>query len=143
MRNSETYKYALKQGIIRLEVKCAKDFLKHRKLTYLGNWDMGKVIELFKEKSEVFERIKLKFESDEELLLSLPSHVRVHAAAWLKGIDVTQLMSRATFYRHSKVLRNYGIDISEPRNVAVITPKAKEITVSAVAAPDWYSLSAA
>lgn len=143
MRETEAYKYASENGIIRLEVKCAKDFLKHRKLTYLGNWDMGTVTALFKEKSEVLERVTLSFQSDEELLASLPSHVRVHAAAWLQGIDVTQLMSRATFYRHSKVLRQYGIDIAEPRNITVIRPKAKEITVSAVEVPHWYSLSAA
>lgn len=143
MRETEAYKYAFKAGIIRLEVKCAKDFLKHRKLTYLGNWGMGTVTELFKEKAEVLERVTLSFQSDEELLASLPSHVRVHAAAWLQGIDVTQLMSRATFYRHSKVLRDYGIDIAEPRNVTVIRPKAKEITVSALDRPHWYQLTAA
>lgn len=143
MRESEEYKYALKAGIIRLEVKCAKDFLKHRKLTYLGNWDMGTVLALFKEKSEILERVSLSFETDEDLLASLPSHVRVHAAAWLRGVDVTQLMSRATFYRHGKVLRAYGIDISESRNISVIKPKMKEITVSPVELPAWYSLSAA
>jgi hypothetical protein len=143
MLNSESYKYALANGIIRLEVKCAKDYLQHKKLTYLGNWDMGTVTALFKEKSEVLERCALTHESDDELLAALPAHVRVHAAAWLRGVDVSQLMSRATFYRHAKVLRAYGIDIAEPRNVAVLRPKMKEITVSAVEAPDWYCLSAA
>jgi hypothetical protein len=143
MRESEAYKYALANGIIRLEVKCAKDFLKERKLTYLGNWDMGTVTALFKEKSEVLERCKLRYASDDELLDALPQHVRVHAAAWLQGIDVTKLMSRATFYRHAKVLRAHGIDIAEPRNVSVIRPVMKEISVAAVQAPEWYSLSAA
>lgn len=143
MRESDAYKYALVNGIIRLEVKCAKDYLKHKKLTYLGNWDMGTVTALFKEKSEILDRCQLSFASDEELLASLPAHVRVHAAAWLSGVDVTQLMSRATFYRHAKVLREYGIDIAEPRNVSVIRPKMKEITVAPVEVPHWYSLSAA
>lgn len=143
MRNSEPYKYALVNGIIRLEVKCAKDFLKHRKLTYLGNWDMGTVTSLFKEKSEILERAHLSFASDDELLQSLPMRVRVHAAAWLQGVDVTKMMSRATLFRHAKVLREYGIDIAEPRNVAVLRPKLKEITVQPVEAPHWYSLAAA
>jgi hypothetical protein len=143
MRNSEAYKYAFVNGIIRLEVKCAKDFLKHRKLTYLGNWDMGTVTALFKEKSEILDRAHLSFASDDELLESLPSRLRVHAAAWLQGVDVTKLMSRATLFRHAKALRGYGIDIAEPRNVSVLRPKWKEITVQAVEAPDWYSLAAA
>jgi len=143
MRKSDAYKYALVNGIIRLEVKCAKDYLKHKQLTYLGNWDMGTVTALFKENSEILDRCQLSFASDEDLLASLPAHVRVHAAAWLSGVDVTQLMSRATFYRHAKVLREYGIDIAEPRNVSVIRPKMKEITVAPVEVPHWYSLSAA
>lgn len=143
MRASEEYKFAFVNGIIRLEVKCAKDYLKHKKLTYLGNWNMGTVSELFKEKSEILDRCQLSFASDDELLESLPQHVRVHAAAWLQGVDVTKLMSRATFYRHAKVLREYGIDIAEPRNVTVIRPKVKEITVEAIHAPEWYQLRAA
>ena len=143
MRKNPAYIYALDNGIIRLEVKCAKDFLKHRKLTYLGNWNMGTVTALFKEKSEILERCELGGESDEDLIASLPAATRVHAAAWLAGVDVTQLMSRATFYRHAKALREYGIDISEPRNVTVIRPKMREISVSALELPDWYSLSAA
>lgn len=143
MRESEAYQFALRNGIIRLEVKCAKDYLKFKKLTYLGNWDMGTVTELFKEKSEILERCKLEFQSDDELLEALPKATRVHAAAWLKGIDVSKLMSRATFFRHAKALRAYGIDISEPRNISVIRPKLREVTVSALDAPQWYSLQAA
>jgi hypothetical protein len=143
MLQSEAYKYAFRNGIIRLEVKCAKDFLKERNLTFLGNWDMGTVTKLFKEKASVLERVTLSYANDDELLQALPSHVRVHAAAWLSGVDVTKLMSRATFYRHSKVLREHGIDISEPRNIAVIRPKMREIMVEPVTAPSWYSLQVA
>lgn len=143
MRESEAYKYALDNGIIRLEVKCAKDFLKHRKLTYLGNWDMGTVTALFAEKAEILQRCEIAERDDDAMLAALPASTRVHAAAWLAGIDVAPLMSRATFYRHAKVLREYGIDISEPRNIAVVRPKMKEVVISAASVPDWYSLRAA
>jgi hypothetical protein len=144
MRESDAYQYALSNGIIRLEVKCAKDFLKHRKLTFLGNWDMGTVIALFKEGSEILERCAVAEAGDEAAILaSLPAATRVHAAAWYAGIDVSQLMSRATFYRHAKTLRGYGIDISEPRNITVIRPKMREIEVAPAAIPSWYQLSAA
>jgi hypothetical protein len=143
MRDSEAYNYALSNGIIRLEVKCAKDFLKHRKLTYLGNWDMGTVTALFAEKAEILGRCEMDTENDDELLAALPRAARVHAAAWLMGVDVSKLMSRATFFRHAKALREYGIDISEPRNVSVIRPKRREITISPLAVPEWYHLAAA
>lgn len=143
MRDSAAYQYALKNGIIRLEVKCAKDFLKHRKLTYLGNWSMATVIELFKEKADILERCKLACSADEDILALLPSSTRVHAAAWLAGVDVSAHMSRRTFFRHAKVLRQYGIDIAEKRNVAVIRPKVRELVIDPVAVPEWYQLSAA
>ena len=143
MRDSEAYQYALKNGIIRLEVKCAKDFLKHRKLTYLGNWSMATVIELFKEKADILERCKLACSADEDILALLPSSTRVHAAAWLAGVDVSAHMSRRTFFRHAKVLRQYGIDIAEKRNVQVIRPKVRELVIDPVGVPEWYQLSAA
>lgn len=44
----------------------------------------------------------------------LPASVRVTAAAFLRGENVRALMSRATFFRHAKTLRDYGLDIAEP-----------------------------
>lgn len=144
MRQSPAYKFAEENGIVRLEIKLAKDFLKHRKLTYLGNWTMGTVTELFKEKEEILRRCALREDkTDAEVLECLPRSARVHAAAWMQGIDVAPLMSRATFYRHSKVLRQYGIDIAEKRNVTALQPVMRSIEVQPLAVPDWYSLTAA
>ena len=70
----------------------------------------------------------------------LPSRVANTAAAWLAGCDVKRTMNSRTFYRHAKVLRDYGIDISEPRNVQTMPVKIKMIEMSAAAMPDWYSL---
>jgi hypothetical protein len=142
--SSPAYQYALENGIIRLEVKCAKDFLKHRNLTYLGNWDMGTVTNLFAEKAEILHRCSVSVAAeDEDILALLPSSTRVHAAAWMAGVDVSAHMSRRTFFRHAKVLRQYGIDICEKRNITVVRPKLREVEVTPVAAPHWYSLSAA
>lgn len=143
MRLSAAYQYAEENGIIRLEVKCAKDFLKHENLTYLGNWNMGTVTRIFKEKAEVLERCALAEAADDaDIIAALPRKVRVHAAAWFNGIDVAPLMSRATFFRHAKVLRDYGIDISEVRNITVIRPKMREISISPAVIPSWYHLAA-
>lgn len=144
MALSPAYQYALSNGIIRLEVKCAKDFLKHRKLTFLGNWDMGTVTQLFEEKSEIMNRgSALVAMEDEDILALLPSRTRVHAAAWMAGIDVRKHMSLRTFFRHAAVLRPYGIDICEKRNVTVIRPKMRTVDVAPLEVPAWYQLSAA
>jgi len=144
MRLSDAYNYALDNGIIRLEVKCAKDFLKHRKLTFLGNWDMGTVTKLFEEKSEIMRRCTMSEQGDDEDILALlPSSTRVHAAAWMAGVDVSAHMSRRTFFRHAKVLRGYGIDICEKRNVTAIRPKMREVELAPAEIPAWYRLAAA
>lgn len=144
MLDNPAYQYALSNGIIRLEVKCAKDFLKFKKLTYLGNWTMGTVTELFKEKSEILTRCAVAVAAeDEDILALLPSSTRVHAAAWMAGVDVSAHMSRRTFFRHAKVLRPYGIDICEKRNVSVIRPKMRNVEITPVSVPEWYQLTAA
>lgn len=144
MLESPAYQHAFVNGIIRLEVKCAKDFLKHRKLTFLGNWDMGTVTQLFNEKSEIMRRgSALVAVEDEDILALLPSRTRVHAAAWMAGIDVRKHMSERTFFRHAAVLRPYGIDICEKRNITVVRPKMREVAVQVAEVPTWYSLSAA
>lgn len=143
MAQTAAYKYALERGIIRVEVKCAKEFLKERQLTYLGNWDMAKVESIFRERTEVIERCKLDIPENEDALFEMiPKASRVHAVAWMSGIDVTSYMSRASFFRHAKVLREYGIDISEKRNVSVIRPTLKTVEIKPLEAPDWYSLAA-
>jgi hypothetical protein len=144
VKASPAYQYALQRGIIRLEVKCAKDFLKHRNLTFLGNWDMGTVTALFEEKAEILRRCAVSVNAeDEDILALLPSSTRVHAAAWMAGVDVSAHMSRRTFFRHAKVLRAYGIDICQKRNVSVIRPKFRDVEVTPLAVPDWYPLQAA
>ena len=70
----------------------------------------------------------------------LPSSVATTAAAWLKGVDVKTTLRRATFFRHAKALRGYGIDITEKRNVEQMPIKIKTIELVASAAPDWYSM---
>lgn len=144
VRNSDAYKYANENGIIRLEIKLAKDFLKAKKLTYLGNWDMGTVTRIFEEKAEILNRCSVsRAEDDEAMLAALPARSRVHAALWLQGVDVAKYMSRATLFRHAKVLREYGIDIVEKRNIEIARPKLREVSVSALGVPEWYSLQAA
>lgn len=139
---SAHYQWAKENGIVRVEVKAAKDFLRHKGLTYLGAWDMGTVRRLFDEKTEVLHRLRL--DVDEFDLANVPSAYRMTAAAWLRGEDVAGLFnSRMTLYRHAKALRGYGIDIQCRRNLSAPAIRVKTITMQPVAVPDWYSFSAA
>lgn len=138
MRQNPAYKWAKENGIVRIEVKAAKDYLRDRGLTYLGAWTMRNVIELFEERTEVLNRVKCDIEEFDPAML--PSRIATTAAAWLQGVDVTTTLSRATFYRHAAALRGYGIDIGQKRDVRVMPVKVKTIEMQAASIPGWYSL---
>jgi hypothetical protein len=140
MRQNPAYQWARENGVVRIEVKAAKDYLRDRGLTYLGAWTMQNVIQLFEERTEILHRVKVDIEEFDAA--HLPSKVACTAAAWLRGEDVTRLLSRATFFRHAAALRDYGIDITAKRNVLAMPVKIKTIEVQPAAMPDWYSLAA-
>lgn len=139
MRQNPAYQWAHKNGVVRVEVKAAKDYLRDRGLTYLGSWDMSKVIQLFEERTEILHRVKCDIEEFDPAML--PTGVAAVASAWLHGEDVKRFMKKTTFHKYAKVLREYGIDIAEPRNVKTMPIKIKTIEMTSAAMPDWYSLA--
>lgn len=136
MRQNPVYQWCRANGVVRVEVKAAKDYLREAGLTWAGDWDMTKVINLFESRTEVLKRVKADI--DEFDPANLPSKVANTAAAWLRGEDVKRYMNLRTFQRHAKLLRDYGIDIAEPRNVKTMPVRIKTIEVQAAHAPDWY-----
>lgn len=141
MRQSPIYQWCLNNGVVRIEVKAAKDYLRDRGLTYLGAWTMENVIQLFEERTELLNRVKTDIEEFDPA--ALPSKLYTTAAAWLRGEDVRRGMSRATFFRHASALREYGIDIAEKRNVESMPIRIKTLTIESAVAPDWYDMSPA
>lgn len=136
MRQNPIYQWCRDNGVVRVEVKAAKDYLREHNLTWAGDWDMAKVIHLFESRTEVLHRVKADVEEFDPA--NLPSKVALTAAAWLRGEDVKRCMNLRTFQRHAKLLRDYGIDIAEPRNVQAMPIKLKTITVQEASAPEWY-----
>lgn len=99
---------------------------------------MNKVIQLFDERTEILHRVKCDVEEFDPS--TLPSSIATSAAAWLKGVDVRTTLKPRTFFNHARRLREYGIDISEKRNIEQMPIKIKTIELTAAAAPDWYSM---
>ena len=123
-------------------MKLAKDYLRYKRLTYVGNWDMATIAKLFDERTEVLRRCKV--EVDDFDVGALPRRLRFVAAAWLRGEDVRRLYtSRTTLWRHASELRAMGIDILEPRNVARFPVRVRTVDLVPAAVPAWYSLRAA
>lgn len=81
-----------------------------------------------------------KFDSSDEpdILMQIPARSRAYAAAWLAGQDLSAMCSRATLYRHGRILQRYGLDVFTPRNLAHFPTKVRVIDLQPVAAPDWY-----
>lgn len=136
MRQNPVYQWCREYGVVRVEVKAAKDYLREVGLTWAGDWDMTKVINLFDSRTEVLHRVKADIEEFDPA--SLPSKIALTASAWLRGEDVKRVMNLRTFQRHAKLLRDYGIDIAEPRNVKTMPVRVKTIEMQSAHAPDWY-----
>lgn len=139
----KAWEYAYENGLLRVEVKCAKDYLVHKGLTYLGAWDMGTVIEIFNERTEIIRRLEV--EVDDFDVNRLPKTLKMAAAAWLAGVDLRSIMPYSTFARKAKELGKYGLDVYKVRDLAVVRPimAKKRIEVEVATPPAWYELNAA
>lgn len=132
----ELIQYAEDKGIVRVEVELKKRELSELGLSHLGAISDDKLRAIFNEYVEPFRRVDSSEEPD--ILSSIPARSRAYAAAWLAGQDVRILCSQATLYRHARVLREYGLDILEARNIERFPVKVRVIDLEPLRAPDWY-----
>lgn len=128
--------WADEEGLVRFEVE-----LKARELSDLGlshplDITDDKLAAVFNERTAPFRQIDSSDEPD--VLANIPQRSRAYAAAWLGGQDCRLLCSQATLYRHAKVLREYGLDILEVRNIQQFPTKVRVIDLEPLAVPDWY-----
>ena len=132
------YIFCKEKGVVRVEIELKRRLLSDLDMVDIKNISDEKLIQVFHEQTEIFNAVDRSDEPD--ILDAIPIKSRVHAAAWMAGQDLRQFMSRATFFRHAKILRDYGIDISEPRNVETFPVKVRIVEMKPLSMPDWYSL---
>lgn len=134
--------YATSRGIVRHEVELRAKLLSETRLRYWGNCTMGNLIQLHVKETEGLQEIETH--DDPIAVESLQGRVRLTYAAWLKGENVKQLLTRATFYRHrGELLRTASIDIAEPRDIAFVQPRVHVVELRPAVAPREYWLRAA
>jgi hypothetical protein len=129
------------RGVVRVEVELKKRLLSELSLNALGDITDEKLETLFDEQTAIFHSADRS--NDDDILDHLPQRSRVYAAAWLAGKEMQSMCSRATLFRHAKVLRECGIDILQTRNVSSFPIKVRTIELQPLRlsdAPDWYSL---
>ena len=133
------YQYCKEQGVVRVEIELKRRLLNDLDMVDIKNISDEKLVKVFHEQTEIFNAVDRTDEPD--ILDAIPPKSRVHAAAWMAGKDLRQLMSIRTFYRHQKILREYGIDIGEPRNIETFPVKVRIVEMKPLSMPDWYSLA--
>lgn len=133
--------YARQQGIVRVEVEMRKRSLGEAGLQDFGAITDEKLSELFARETELLRAVEV--DDGPELLASLPVRSRAYAAAWMGGQDVHALASRATVFRHARVLREYGLNIMEPRSLIAFPMRVRVIDLVPLTVPDWYDLDEA
>lgn len=137
-KDDELVQWCIDQGIVRVEVE-----LKRRLLGELGLAEFESIsdeilADVFHQQTEILRRVDRS--DDIDVLSAVPSRYRMTAAAWLSGQDVRLVLSRATLFRHAKVLRDYGLDIMQARNVEKFPIVVRVVDLQPVAKPDWYKL---
>lgn len=134
--DEELVKYANEAGIVRVEVELKRRLLGELGLDEIGNVDDDKLVRIFEEQTAIFRAVDRSDEPD--IIAAIPARSRSYAAAWLAGQDVFALCHRATVFRHAKVLKQYGIDILEPRNVQQFPIKVRVVDLVPLEAPEWH-----
>jgi len=128
-------------GVVRVEVELKRRLLEELEMRQFCDVNDQLIAECFADQTEILRRVDRSDEPD--IIAAIPSRSRGYASAWLAGQDVRAFMSNGTLYRHAKVLREYGIDILQPRNVIGFPIKVRVVDLVPAAVPDWYVLKVA
>jgi len=129
--------WATTQGIVRHEVELRSKLLSDTGLRYWGNLDMGTLRELHGRHTAFLSRADASL--DPCAVEHVPNRARLAYAAWLKGENVRELMSRATFYRARRVLLDAAsVDIAEQREAGQVVPIVRTVELQVAREPLGY-----
>ncbi len=124
------------QGIVRCEVELKRRLLHDLGLDQFGEVTDEKLAGVYRDQTNILRRVDRSDEPD--ILAAIPARFRMSAAAWLAGQDLRALLSRATLFRHAKVLRGFGIDILQCRNVEAFPVRVRVVDLQPLSVPEWY-----
>lgn len=147
VKASPEYQMARDLGLVRIECKWGRDFLRDNGLRFMGDAGMAKVISLFERETAFL--MDAKADRAARVVADMPAKLRAAALLWIRGDDLRQVYSRATYFRHVKALRDYGIDASEPRaqrgegsvdQLQRLLDGLPQFELRELPAPEWYGL---
>lgn len=126
------------KGVVRVEVELKRRLLKELGLNELHSITNEKLEQIYRDQTQIFSRVDRS--SDLDILDAIPIRSRIYASAWLAGEDVLSCVPKRTLYRHNKILKEYGLDIMQPRNVKKLPVVVRVIDLKPLFKPDWYEL---
>ena len=125
---------------LRLELVLCSKALREWHINMPCNWlpDMPKMLLLTHVRGL---EMSNQFMLSDDILDTLPRKLRTYYRDWLHGYDLRQDLSRPTFYRIRKQLKEYDIDIALVRDVEKplnnVVPLIKVLEAEPVGIPDW------
>lgn len=134
-KESPWIEWARDRGIVRHEVALKSRLLSDTNLRYWGNLTMPVLEGIFRRETEVLNRADASL--DPLAVDAVPVAARMVYAAWLKGENVRELLSRSAFYRYRRTLLDVAsVDIAEPR--CAVIPMVRVIELCRAEAPAGY-----
>ena len=138
LRTPEMLAYA--ERALRVEMTIKSNALREMGLHIAANWTPETAKMLLLNSLKGLE-MSNNFSLSNDVLATLPPRVRLAYAAWYNGDDLRQILSRPTFYRYRKQLKEYDIDISILRDVdkepSNVVPLIRVLEAQPVGIPDW------
>lgn len=149
VKKSQEYEFARDTGLVRFECKWGAHFLRDNRLRFMGEATMAKIISIFERETSFL--LNASPDRAVRLVSDMPRKYRLAALAWIRGDDLQSLLSRATYFRTVKGLRDYGMDVSERRNGATEQSEAEkdlqtmldglpQFNIRPLYVPEWYGL---
>ncbi|OOS21522.1 phage/plasmid replication protein, II/X family [Moraxella pluranimalium] len=134
----EMLEYADKS--LRLELVLCSKFLRSTTLNNADLWNEKTAKMLLLEYIKKLE-MSDNFMISDDVLASLPNKLKTYYLLWLHGEDVRKHVSKPTFYRIRKQLKEYGIDIALLRDKehqeSNVIPLIKVLEAEPVGIPAW------
>jgi len=130
---------AFAKGVLRVELRLHSLELKDLKLIKGYDLPESKIIELF---NDYLGKIEMNTNSVliDEKLQNLPRTAQATYQLWRSGVSCREMLSKATFYRHRKLLLEHAVDINfcprTPDSNNVI-PLMRVVEAVPIANPDW------
>lgn len=126
------------QSLLRVELTLRSKQLKELSLDSGRSLTPATCRQLF---DEYFGRVEMSPQVDiaSDEVISLPRAIRSTYLLWKEGIDVRNMHSRPTFYRHRSHLLRYGVDIDLPvhSDESNVIPMFRTVVGNPVSIPSW------